>query len=176
MCKGSLCPSRQATFFPLSEACLVNPSGGSISISSMVPLMMKQEASVPDQTTLLLPFVSLSLYPLCHLYTPVLLSNTSHCVYLRKQSGPRVIEAIGIKKCSQIRCFHFNSLFHMPDHSHGLRCPASLTSALTACTLLIRILLTYEGYNCLSLLFNTFIICLSASVSDVVAYLLFTLT
>lgn len=61
-------------------------------ISSMVRLMMKQVTQVPDVTTLVLPFVGLSLYLLfvtCTLQVfAVLLSNSFHCVYLRGQSGP----------------------------------------------------------------------------------------
>lgn len=87
------------------------------------------------------------------------------------------MEAIGLKKCAQIRCFClFSTYIQCYEYQElgGLLSPASLTSALRVSSLFVKVSLTSEGYNCLSCLFNTFVR-LSAFFSDVVAYLLSTL-
>lgn len=99
VCKHCLCPSRQACFSTrslLSEACIqitqLNFPSPDYSFRRLNFHFFNgstdDETNDVSSTLNFYYFVSLAPSTLCHLYTPVfavLLSNTFHCVYLRKQ-------------------------------------------------------------------------------------------
>lgn len=147
---------------------LLFPSGNFISIS--LSLLTKQAASATDLTTLLLliyRFVSLS--TLCHLNTPVLLfllSKHFHCVS-KSRVDLRFVKLAHFRVenwsqgCKvywdQMFDFHLNSVLEISENFHGLLVSCLSDFSSYRVYTFIKISLTNEGYNRLSLLFHTFV-------------------